>query len=69
MDFNNLECSNKSKIFKIIDRGISKEAKYCLECGRVFTNRKKWEHNFENVKFCSKACKFNNKFNSRKTLI
>lgn len=49
------------KIFKIVDRGVVKEAKYCIQCGKVFTNRKKWEDNFENVKFCSQKCKINYK--------
>jgi hypothetical protein len=43
---------------KIIDRGKLKEAKTCLVCGKIFTERKKWK-NFEEVKYCSKKCKKN----------
>ena len=51
----------EQKIFKIIDRGTTKEAKYCLECGKIFTNRKKWKDNFKYIKFCSQKCKSNYK--------
>ncbi|MCH8520143.1 MAG: DUF2256 domain-containing protein [Nanoarchaeota archaeon] len=52
---------NFSKIFKIVDRGVIKEAKCCIECGKVFVNRKKWKDNFKDVKFCSQKCKLNHK--------
>jgi len=29
----------------------------CLACGRSFAWRKKWERDWENVKYCSNACK------------
>ena len=28
-----------------------------LACGRPFTWRKKWERDWDNVKFCSDACR------------
>lgn len=31
--------------------------KTCLACGRPFTWRKKWERDWEAVKFCSERCK------------
>ncbi|WP_076068308.1 DUF2256 domain-containing protein [Sphingomonas montana] len=31
--------------------------KDCLACGRPFTWRKKWERDWDNVKFCSDACR------------
>ena len=31
-------------------------AKTCLVCKRPFTWRKKWERDWEKVKYCSKAC-------------
>ncbi|MBL9133211.1 MAG: DUF2256 domain-containing protein, partial [Verrucomicrobiaceae bacterium] len=31
--------------------------KICLACGRPFAWRKKWERDWENVKFCSDACR------------
>ena len=46
-----------NEIFTAIDRGVKKEAKYCEECGRIFTNRKKWGSDFVNIRFCSKTCK------------
>ncbi|MFZ9874105.1 MAG: DUF2256 domain-containing protein [Candidatus Methylacidiphilales bacterium] len=32
-------------------------AKTCLHCGRPFSWRKKWERDWENVKYCSDACR------------
>ena len=64
MSLNDIGDIKYNKIFKIVDRGTVKEAKYCIECGKVFTIRKKWEDNFENVKFCSQKCKVN--YKSRK---
>ncbi|WP_367885492.1 DUF2256 domain-containing protein [Pseudogemmatithrix spongiicola] len=31
--------------------------KDCLNCGRPFTWRKKWERDWEQVKYCSDACR------------
>jgi hypothetical protein len=33
--------------------------KVCATCGRPFTWRKKWERDWENVKYCSKRCSSN----------
>lgn len=30
--------------------------KTCVVCGRAFTWRKKWERDWEHVKYCSKRC-------------
>jgi hypothetical protein len=30
--------------------------KVCVICNREFTWRKKWERDWENVKYCSKKC-------------
>jgi len=30
--------------------------KICVQCDRPFTWRKKWEKNWEFVKYCSKKC-------------
>lgn len=41
-------------------RGVRKEnlpEKICLACGRTFAWRKKWERDWDNVKFCSDACR------------
>lgn len=41
-------------------KGIKKQhlpEKVCLTCNRPFTWRKKWEKEWENVKFCSERCK------------
>jgi hypothetical protein len=32
-------------------------SKICLNCQRPFTWRKKWERDWEEVKYCSDACK------------
>lgn len=31
--------------------------KPCAECGRTITWRKKWERDWESVKYCSEACR------------
>ncbi len=31
--------------------------KVCPVCGRLFTWRKKWERDWENVRYCSDACR------------
>ena len=33
--------------------------KICPVCNRSFSWRKKWEKNWENVKFCSEKCRRN----------
>ena len=35
--------------------------KPCLACGRPFAWRKKWEKDWENVKFCSDKCRSDHK--------
>ncbi|MBL6665655.1 DUF2256 domain-containing protein [Flavobacteriaceae bacterium] len=40
-------------------RGVKKEhlpTKICPQCLRPFHWRKKWERDWENVKYCSKKC-------------
>jgi hypothetical protein len=32
-------------------------SKLCLACGRPFAWRRKWERDWENVKFCSDRCR------------
>ncbi|MEO0513814.1 MAG: DUF2256 domain-containing protein [Planctomycetota bacterium] len=43
-----------------MQRGNAKQqnlpTKTCPVCGRDFTWRKKWERDWANVKYCSKAC-------------
>ncbi len=31
--------------------------KVCMSCGRSFTWRKKWERDWESVRYCSNACR------------
>ena len=41
-------------------RGVSKHnlpSKNCLNCLRPFTWRKKWERDWDNVKYCSERCR------------
>jgi len=44
----------------IIDRGVKKKIKICMECKKDMVWRKKWEANWNNVLFCSKRCKKKN---------
>lgn len=41
-------------------RGVKKEnlpQKECVSCGLPFTWRKKWARDWEQVRFCSEACR------------
>lgn len=41
-------------------KGVKKEnlpSKMCITCGRPFTWRKKWEKVWDEVKYCSDACR------------
>lgn len=41
-------------------RGVKKQHlphKTCNVCGRPFSWRKKWEKDWENVKYCSEKCR------------
>lgn len=41
-------------------RGVKKQhlpEKICVACNRPFSWRKKWEKNWDQVKYCSKKCK------------
>lgn len=41
-------------------RGVKKEhlpTKVCVVCNRPFTWRKKWEKSWDEVKYCSNACR------------
>ncbi|MFP4846121.1 DUF2256 domain-containing protein [Winogradskyella sp. PE311] len=43
-------------------RGIKKQylpQKTCLVCDRPFTWRKKWQKDWDNVKYCSNKCRKN----------
>jgi len=39
--------------------------KICLQCERPFKWRKKWERDWENVKYCSKRCQGDTKSKDR----
>ncbi|UMY65870.1 MULTISPECIES: DUF2256 domain-containing protein [unclassified Flavobacterium] len=41
-------------------RGVRKQdlpTKICVTCGRPFTWRKKWERDWEQVRYCSDRCR------------
>ncbi len=38
-------------------RVSSREPKVCQSCGRTIEWRKKWERDWEHVKYCSKSCR------------
>ncbi|WP_340202901.1 DUF2256 domain-containing protein [Ascidiimonas sp. W6] len=43
-------------------KGVKKQhlpQKICITCGLPFTWRKKWEKNWENIKYCSEKCRKN----------
>jgi hypothetical protein len=43
-------------------KGIKKQnlpEKICVNCQKPFAWRKKWEKNWENIKYCSERCRRN----------
>ena len=36
---------------------MSEEIKWCATCGRKITWRKKWERDWDSVKYCSERCR------------
>jgi len=40
---------------------VIKETKICVQCGRPMEWRKRWEKNWDQVKYCSDACRSNAK--------
>jgi hypothetical protein len=36
---------------------MTPEPKTCRSCGREITWRKKWEHNWDEIAYCSAACR------------
>lgn len=44
--------------------------KICTSCGRVITYRKKWEKNWDEIKYCSDECRRNkNKYDFRESIL
>ncbi|MEM0925168.1 MAG: DUF2256 domain-containing protein [Planctomycetota bacterium] len=39
------------------DRKRNLPEKTCAACGRIFKWRKKWQRDWETVKYCSEACR------------
>jgi hypothetical protein len=46
----------KNKLGKHINKA-DLPSKICTHCGRPFSWRKKWERDWEQIKYCSEACK------------
>lgn len=38
-------------------KGGARPEKVCVACGRPFAWRKKWERDWENVRYCSDRCR------------
>lgn len=38
-------------------KGGARPEKPCVACGRPFAWRKKWERDWENVRYCSERCR------------
>eukprot|EP00879_Flechtneria_rotunda_P009224 GHRR01009657.1.p1 GENE.GHRR01009657.1~~GHRR01009657.1.p1 ORF type:complete len:160 (+),score=29.37 GHRR01009657.1:237-716(+) len=58
--------SRRIPVFAVVKKGANRNkppnkadlaSKVCLTCGRPFTWRKKWEHVWDEVKYCSDRCK------------
>lgn len=55
-------CREKLRNIILAMKGVKKEnlpTKMCITCGRPFAWRKKWEKVWDEVKFCSDACRRN----------
>lgn len=40
-------------------RSVSTDTKICTSCGRTIEYRKKWERNWDQIKYCSDECRRN----------
>ena len=49
--------ADNPEVFRVMDRGQIREAKFCQQCGLKMTWRKKWERNWDEVKYCSERCR------------
>lgn len=56
-----------SETFRVLDRGVHKEAKICVVCQRLITWRKKWERCWDEVTTCSDRCKKQRKASAKKS--
>ncbi|NCU88682.1 MAG: DUF2256 domain-containing protein [Proteobacteria bacterium] len=43
------------------------ETKICIVCNKPFSWRKKWEKNWDNVKYCSERCRNSKNLRSQKS--
>jgi hypothetical protein len=43
----------------MVHKKLNLPTKPCASCGRSFTWRKKWERDWDHVKFCSDRCRSN----------
>lgn len=50
---------------KVLKKG-DLPSKICLCCQRPFNWRKKWDRCWDEVKYCSEACKKNNKLSTKR---
>ncbi len=46
-----------------------KKEKICQQCGRAFEFRKKWEKNWDEIKFCSDRCRQSSKGAGKKLIL
>lgn len=42
---------------QVLDRGVWKAYKYCVECKKIMVMRASWEKNWDSVKVCSEKCR------------
>ncbi len=47
--------TNRPRFVKVMSRELKE--KHCKVCGRVITWRKKWARDWDQVRYCSKACR------------
>jgi len=52
-----VHCQNKNRA--LMNKKQHLPTKTCLVCGRPFLWRKKWEKNWDEVKYCSEKCRRN----------
>jgi hypothetical protein len=53
----NLGCDRKNPAQLSGFGGMNQFKKTCMVCGREFQWRKKWQNNWHQVKYCSRACR------------
>lgn len=62
--------SSSDRLYQAILASMTRKSKICESCGRSFDFRKKWEKNWDSIKYCSDECRKNkNNFDYKEQIL